>query len=128
MTEKLRDTPKQENDIITSEGTKTCYIARMSDWKAAEPDHVQGFWFKKATSLHTKLKQHLQECVNAGVVPTWMTEGRTVLIMKDNSKGTVVGNYISNCLPSTDVETVDKYVLRSNVWTFELPATIAKRT
>ena len=59
----------------------------MSHWKAAGPDHVQGFWLKKATSLHPKLKQHLQECVNAGQVPTWMTEGCTVLIMKDKSKG-----------------------------------------
>ena len=24
-----------------------------------------------------------------------------------------------DCLPSTDVETVNKYILRSNVWTFE---------
>ena len=72
----------------------------MSHWKAAEPAHVQGFWFKKATSLHPKLKQHLQECVNAGAVPKWMTEGCTALIMKDKSKGTVVGNYRPiACLP-----------------------------
>ena len=62
----------------------------MSNCKAAGPDHVQGFWFKKATSLHHELKQHLQECRQ---LPTWMTEGRTVLIMKDKSKETVVGNY-----------------------------------
>ena len=45
-------------------------IARISNRKAAGPDHVQGFGFKKATSLHPKLKQHLQECVKAGAVPT----------------------------------------------------------
>ena len=45
-----------------SEGTKAGY-ARLSNWKAAGPDHVQGFWFKKATGLHPKLKQHLQVCV-----------------------------------------------------------------
>ena len=56
--EKLRDTPKQENIIITGKELKQA-IARMSNWKAAGPDHVQGFWFKKATSLHPKLKQHL---------------------------------------------------------------------
>ena len=27
-------------------------------------------WFKKATNLHPKLKQHLQEGVYAGQVPT----------------------------------------------------------
>ena len=26
----------------------------------------------------------------------------------------------TNCLPSIDVETVDKYILRSNVWTLEI--------
>ena len=59
------------------------------------------FGLRKATSLlHPKLKQHLQECVNAGTVPTWMTEGCIVLIMKDKSKGTVVGNYRPiACLP-----------------------------
>ena len=88
MKEKLRDTTRQENVIITVK------------WKAAGPDHAQEFWFKKATSLHTKLKQHLKEYVNACQVPIWMTECRTVLIMKDKSEGTVVGNYRPiTCLP-----------------------------
>ena len=90
--EKLGDLPKQENVIITAKQLKWA-IARISNEKAAGPDHVQVFLFKKATSLHPKLKQHLQECVNAGVVHTWMTERRTALIMKNKSKGTVVGNY-----------------------------------
>ena len=75
--ETLRETTKQENAIITVKELKRA-ISRMSNWKASGPDYVHGFWFKKATSLHPKLKQHLQECVNAGAVPTWMTEGRTV--------------------------------------------------
>ena len=99
-------------------------IARMSNWKAAGPDHVQGFWFKKATSLHPKLKQHLQELVNTGQVPTWLTDECTVP-MKDKSKGTC-RKLQTNSLPPTDVETVDQYILRSNVWTFELPRIIAK--
>ena len=32
----------------------------------------------------------------------------------------------TNCLLTTDAKTVDKYILRSNVWTFELPEIIAK--
>ena len=79
MKEKLRETSKQENVIITEKELK----------RAIGLDHVQGFWFKKATSLHPKLKENIQECVNAGAVLAWMTEGRTVLIMKDKSKGTV---------------------------------------
>ena len=76
---------RQEDVIITAKELKRA-MARMSNWKAAGPDNINGFWFKKATSLHPKLKQNLQECVNAGQVPTWMTEGRTVLIMKDKTK------------------------------------------
>ena len=42
--EKLRDTPKQENVITIAKELKQA-LARMSNWKAAGPDHVQGFWF-----------------------------------------------------------------------------------
>ena len=49
---KLRDTPKQKNVIFTVKELKRA-IARMSNWKAVGSDHVQGFSFKKATSLHT---------------------------------------------------------------------------
>ena len=88
----------------------------MSNWKAAGPDHAQGFWFEKATSLHPKLKQHLQACVNAGQVPTWVTEGRTVLIRKYKSKGTVVGNYRPIAwLPLMWKLLTSKYIPRSNV-------------
>ena len=53
---------------------------------------------KKAIIIHSQLKQHLQELVNAGAVPTWMTEVGTVLIMI--VKGTAVGNYRPiACLP-----------------------------
>ena len=38
--EKLTDTQKQENVIITVKEIKQA-IARMSNWKAAGPDHVQ---------------------------------------------------------------------------------------
>ena len=53
--DKLRDTPRQENVVITVKELKRA-IERMSNGKAAGPDHVQGFWYKKASSLHPKLK------------------------------------------------------------------------
>ena len=34
----------------------------------------------------------------------------------------------NNCLPYTDVESIGKYILRSNVLTFELPGIITKLT
>ena len=47
--EKLRDTTKKENVIITEKELKRA-IARMSNFKSVRPDHVQGFWFKESQS------------------------------------------------------------------------------
>ena len=42
----------------------------------------------------------LQECLNTGECPNWMTTGRTALILKDPSKGNQPGNYRPiTCLP-----------------------------
>ena len=35
----------------------------MVNWKAAGPDLVQGYWFKKQTGIHTRLQQYLKDCV-----------------------------------------------------------------
>ena len=68
----------------------------MANWKAAGPDLVQGYWFKKLPGLQL----HLQECVNQGNVPEWMVRGRTVLIQKDTTKGIQANNYRPiACLP-----------------------------
>ena len=90
--EKLRDTPRQENFIITVKDMKQADHVQADHVQAdhvqadhVQADHVQGFWFKKATSLHAKLKQHLQEWMNAGQVPTWM-DTQYLIIRKDKSK------------------------------------------
>ena len=44
-------------------------VSKMANWKAAGPDLVQGYWFKKFPGLHTRLQLHLQDCVNLGNVP-----------------------------------------------------------
>ena len=36
----------------------------------------------------------MNECVEVGDVPGWLVEGRTILVMKDSTKGTEVGKYI----------------------------------
>ena len=54
------------------------------------------------TILHERKAQQLQECLVHDNVPTWMTEARTVLIMKDIKKGNVASNYPPiTCLPMT---------------------------
>ena len=68
-------------------------VSKMANWKAAGPDLVQGYWFKKLPGLHPRLQLYLQECMHQRNVPEWMVKGRTVLIQKDPTKGTQANNY-----------------------------------
>ena len=75
-------------------------LKRMPNWKAPGPDLVQGFWLKNLTSMHDRLTEQLEVCLSSGNVPTWMTKGRTVLIIKDLKKGNNANNYRPiTCLP-----------------------------
>ena len=92
-------TEVQEDINITMEDIRTG-VSKMANWKAAGPDLVQGFWFKKLAGLHCRLKECLQDCVFQGNVPEWMVRGRTVLIQKDPAKGAHASNYRPiTCLP-----------------------------
>ena len=72
----------------------------MANWKAAGPDLVQGFSFKKLTGLHSRLQECLQDCICQGNVPEWMVRGRALLIQKDTAKGAQASNYRPiACLP-----------------------------
>ena len=96
---KMRNIEDMEDIVISAEDV-LYVIRKMTNWKAPGPDGVRGFWFKKLTSLHGPLTHALQECVANGVVPDWLTKGRTVLIQKDKSKGKAVSNYRPiACLP-----------------------------
>ena len=53
----------QEDINITIEDIRTG-VSKMANWKAAGPDLVQGYWFKKLPGLHARLQLHLQDCVN----------------------------------------------------------------
>ena len=90
---------KQEDVVIELDDVRRG-IRRMTNWKAPGPDAVQGFWFKKFTSMHVRIASGLQGCLAQGWVPTWMTLGRTSLFMKDPTKGTRADNYRPiACLP-----------------------------
>ena len=68
-------------------------MRKMPNWKAPGLDKVQGYWLKNLTPLHEKLVVYLQECLDSGVVPEWLTKRRTVLIQKDKAKGNIASNY-----------------------------------
>ena len=48
---------------------------------------------KKNNNKPKRLAEHLQGCVVTGQLPQWMTKGRTVLLVKDEEKGTLVSNF-----------------------------------
>ena len=81
----------QQIDITTGSLKKT--IGRMPNWKSPCPDLHQRFWLKNFSSLHERVRLQLQECLDSGFVPTWLTKGRTSLLQKDKSKGNVANNY-----------------------------------
>ena len=90
----------RQEDIQISVGSVRQQLRRMPNWKSPGPDEIHGFWLKNLRSLHPRIAQQLQDCLQRGQVPQWMVEGRTTLIMKDPDKGSVVTNYRPiACLP-----------------------------
>ena len=97
---KLSTTGTQEDIIITMEDMRNGVNTMANYWKAAGPDLVHGYWFKKLTGIHTRLQECLQDCVRQGSVPEWMATSRTVLIQKDPVKCNQASNYRPiTCLP-----------------------------
>ena len=94
--EGLEEGPKMEIHVDLFKTT----LKRISKWKAPGHDGIHGFWFKKFTSIHSRLALEMNRCLQATQVPEWMTKGKTALIQKDPSKGTAPNNYRPiTCLP-----------------------------
>ena len=91
---------KKLEKIDITAGSLKKILGRMQKWKSPGPDLVQGFWLKKFSSLHERLRLQLKECLESGFVPIWLTRGRTSLVQKDKSKDNVASNYRPiTCLP-----------------------------
>ena len=90
---------KQETIDITT-GSLKKILGRMPNWKSPGPDFVQWFWLKNFIILHERVRLQLNECLNSGFVPSWLTRRRTSLLQKDKSKGNAASNYRPiTCLP-----------------------------
>ena len=65
------------------------------------PDLVHEFWLNNFSSLHESVRLQLNECLDSGFVPCWLTlVGRASLLQKDKSKCNVASNYrLITCLP-----------------------------
>ena len=68
-------------------------VGRMPNWKSPHPDLVQVFCLKNISSLHEKVRFQLNQCLDGGFVPSWLTRGRTSLLQTDKSKGNVASIY-----------------------------------
>ena len=83
---------KQEKVDITKEILNKI-LSRIPNWKSPGPDIVQGFWLKNFSSLYEReSKKQLKVCLGSGVLPSWLTKGRFVLLQRDKSKGSIASN------------------------------------
>lgn len=82
----------QQKVSVTSEKLRKL-LSKMLNWKVPGPNLKQGFWLKNFLGLHIRLIDQLKMYLIEERVPAWMTKGRTVLIMKDLSKGYIASNY-----------------------------------
>ena len=90
---------KQEKINITT-GSLEKVLGRNPNWNSPGPDLVQWFWLKNFSNLHERVSLQLNDCLDSGFVPSWLTRGRTSLLQKDKSKGNVASNYRPiKCLP-----------------------------
>ena len=97
--ERFSEFDKQEDIRISVENVNTA-IRKMTNWKTPGPDCVQGYWFKRFATWHSRLTEHLQTCFVEGDVPTWVKKERTPLIQKDPEKRNAANNYHPiACLP-----------------------------
>ena len=85
--EGLEEGPKAEIHLL-----KTT-LKRISSGKTPGHDGIHGFWFKKFTSIHSRLALEMNGYLEGAQVPDWMTIGKTTLIQKDPSQGTAPNNY-----------------------------------
>ncbi|CAB3978867.1 Hypothetical predicted protein [Paramuricea clavata] len=90
-----------QNDLKINEEDITKQCKKIPNWKAPGLDGVQGYWIKKITSCHQRIAEQLDEILNGKAeLPQWITYGRTVLCLKDPSRGNAVDNFRPiSCLP-----------------------------
>ena len=71
----------------------------MAKQEAPGLNRVHGSWIEMLESMQERIAFHLQSFITGGEVPDWMATSRTVLLLKDKSKGNEMNNYRPvNCL------------------------------
>lgn len=68
-------------------------VSNMKSWTAPDPDMIHTYWLTKLSALHECLVSQMNQLLMDGIHPEWLTQRRTVLIMKDPQKGAMPSNY-----------------------------------
>ena len=90
----LKDVKKEleqdegQDTLDKTKGKMMRLMRKMPNWNVPGPDNVQGYWLKNLTPLHDKLVMYLQDCLGSGVIPDWLTKGRTLFIQNVIARGT----------------------------------------
>ena len=96
---RIRRTQRRSKSGSTHQFTQN-NTKKISNWKTPDHDGIQGFWFKKFTSIPDRLALEMNRCLQETHVLEWMTKGNTTLIQNDDLKGTAPNNYRPiTCLP-----------------------------
>ncbi|XP_060523202.1 uncharacterized protein LOC132700100 [Cylas formicarius] len=75
-----------EYSRITETDVKAA-ISRTANWKAAGPDKIQNFWWKRLWVTHAYLAEHFSKIVSdPELLPSFFTTAITHLIPKDTTK------------------------------------------
>ena len=85
----------QQRPMTKSEEDLRLRVMQIKNWTAPGPDMIHAYWLKKLTSIQKSLSTE-------GNHPSWLTQGRTVLVMKDPQQGPISRNYRPiTCLSTT---------------------------
>ncbi|KAI5727844.1 hypothetical protein M8J77_007609 [Diaphorina citri] len=61
-------------------------IKYTNNWKSPGTDHIHNYWLKHFTNVHPVLARQFQDCiVNPSLFPTFLTEGVTYLLPKNDN-------------------------------------------
>ena len=66
----------------------------MKNWTTLGPDMIHVNWLKELTPLNKRLACQMEKKLGTeGDHPSWLTQGRTVLVMKDPQQNQISSNY-----------------------------------
>ena len=76
-----------ENINLKKDNIWKC-IRKKRDWTSPGKDKITNFWLKTLCSIHEGLAIAISEMINKELpLPSWLVEGRTILIPKNDNPG-----------------------------------------